>query len=449
MLSKNLLSEIAQNLTNEDLRSFSMVSKSWHSASKNQSLWRNNFISEWLPEISDKKPQANWKEFSCKALALRSLWKQLGGNIISSSEAESLYSELVSTLKSPPISLPPLRKQENSFPTPFQDLLGNPQDQFIEQPEHEERNQEIDRKITENGPQILSEFNHPTERAILERFRWNLVGTSGSPSSFILKLHRAVEKTVKLFCQASAVMIAEDPCEEYLERWNLYVEAMKKINSMFLSFTETINEVYDCLETEVLEGPKFNLLRMMAVIWRREVFSKVKPLLLSELTSEIATQRQKLLTGEEPDYNEISKLKAVIESVFDISLNELTVYYRNHSKLVLEGPYYELHCFVLEKSFEYYLGSAGDSLNFLKLDKHYIDQIFPSATSDQLAKLKTFISSRRNYTALSNCRVSLLNDENVTRIAKGMQASPEVSLEKSILYSISQDTSCSIFKQLI
>jgi hypothetical protein len=82
----------------------------------------------------------------------------------------------------------------------------------------------------------------------------------------------------------------------------------------------------------------------MVVLWRREVLAPLQTRLVDEVIRAFERQRTLYLSPEpcdDPDL--VDTLIRVMESIVDLSVNELSIQFLDHTKFNREGVYQEFH----------------------------------------------------------------------------------------------------------
>mmetsp|Transcript_23691 Transcript_23691/g.23449 ORF Transcript_23691/g.23449 Transcript_23691/m.23449 type:complete len:422 (+) Transcript_23691:399-1664(+) len=281
------------------------------------------------------------------------------------------------------------------------------------------------------GSYLCAEIQSSTDLALLAASRWNLISAEAicedRPSdssestcdtdeevsckfsykgtkSLLLQFYACLKKSIELFCEGVSYSLLEsnDLINDYLQAWNNFSASTKNINDLFSPLTEMINEVYDAKFGENCEAPRLNLVRIMIVCWRRIVFERVQDKLIDEIVRMIKQERLAVIE-QKSNYLVLDNLKGVVDAIMDISLNELTVYLKNHSKLQLEGPYLSLHEAIISASYEDYSElslSASNLALFFEKEHEILSSFLPNSTIMQLKQLKIKILISRLQNSL-------------------------------------------------
>ena len=307
----------------------------------------------------------------------------MSDSIFTRFELNILYNEIFQTLAFPPPVFPVLRRDIFCFPTIIQDLLGNPEYQFQTEFELEEYSDVISNYLTEYSDSLY----HETSKEDLASIRWNAkktherdsIGSMSTQDSDenrqgdLIEFFKGIKKCIKLYCLGVGELLNEsnDLLNLYCNYWENFSFSIKRINSLFLPVTEMINEFYEMRYGGSNGCPRINFMKIMTGIWRKKVFERCKERILNEVVNEIYKLR-----GEELQYGNIIQSKRICESLLDLSLNELNIFFKNHSLLALEGPYQYIHMGVLEHLKEYY---QAFNVNYAK-EEEIISNIFINVT---------------------------------------------------------------------
>ena len=367
MLPQSILSEIMTYLALPDLLIISQVSKRFYLFSNIPSIYRREFKNNWMASTTESGQASSiWKSLCLKGIQAKIFWQNLSDYMLTSFELKILYEELTNALAEPLPVFPVLRRDVFSFPTVIQDLLANPEDQFMIDNEHEE----YAKAFSDYFLEYYEDLYYSTSSTDLACIRWNVskiherdsigsVSTQDSDTfsqSYLVLLLKAVKKCIKAYCTGIAQLLleTEDLLKHYCEYWENFTYSAKTVNSLFLPLTEVINEFYETKFTNVQSCPRVNFLKIMTGIWRKTVFEPCKEKILAEVIREISVFRSK-------NYNFF--VAQVVQSLLDLSLNELTIFFKNHSLLQIEGPYQYLHNGVLEYLCKYYENYSVDFEN--------------------------------------------------------------------------------------
>ncbi|CAG9325483.1 unnamed protein product [Blepharisma stoltei] len=423
MLPQPLIFEIVSYLSLPDLFTMAQVNKSFNKAAETPSLWKREFLKIWIQDDGlnsqlDYNTHRYWKQLCIKGLKSQNNWKKLPGRLFTHAEISLLYNELQGVLKSPAIPIISFRRDINTFPTLLQDIFGNPQDQHSEDMDIDTI-QTFEDYLNSAGNCLCAEIRNASDLTLLAASRWNLISTDAiceerpsdssestcdtdeevsckfsykSTKSFLLEFYICLKKSIELFCEGISYFLLEsnDILNDYLQVWNNFAASAKNANELFYPLVEMINEVYEAKFGEVLDAPRMSLIRMMIAGWRRIVFERVQEKLISQIVKMIESVRKLIFEGK-VDYLAVDSLKSIVDAIMDISLNELTVYFKSHSKLQLEGPYLALHEEILAASFDSYSELALQPLDlavFFEKESNLLFSFLPNSTICMLNELK-------------------------------------------------------------
>ena len=106
--------------------------------------------------------------------------------------------------------------------------------------------------------------------------------------------------------------------------------------------------------------------RFMVTLWRREVYAQLSQKIETSYASVFSNYRQDLIEGVSKTFNqredEICLIIRIVEALVDISVQEVSIQFLEHSSFRVEGPYEILHHHLLESSLAFYS-------KVLKMDK--------------------------------------------------------------------------------
>jgi len=270
----------------------------------------------------------------------------------------------------------------------------------------------------------------------------------------LLDIYNSICSTISHFCGVISYYLNSldniyDLMAEYTSRWNAYVCTMLELEQTFKAFTELMNKTYE----HIFQGhpcfPKFSMWRLLTKIWMREVYEKsnlnfslnesflrilgnhreknVKDCLnasfsnlnfeecksgelpkclyvnlktknkkKSTLQYQNAHQLQNIVPGCFEPNSEVEKklLSCFLQSVLDLSLNEVSIHYLDCTEINTNYPYQEIEEAFLIKSDEFYndyqqlfTESPDYFCHFLKADCSLISEILPQRTNIKLEKI--------------------------------------------------------------
>lgn len=345
MLSANLLSEVFEYLEMNEIITIGSVCRKYRSASNKASLYKREYIRLFMTDTEDsRKPSSEWRNLCIRAFKLNFHQLSFQNPILSRSDIKFFFDELTSTLQSPDLTFPELRRDYLSFPTLIQDLLGNPYPL--------ENNQ---------YPQMTKKFN--TKLDPIKRF-FEL-----NPSDFLKNFLQPLSKLIKSqlvnYCKAVELAISESisPIEEYMKYWELYGFSIKKLYTLFYPFMECFNEGFYQAGFSKDMFEHMNFMKFMIQIWRENVF-----LVRREQIFEEAEKFNRMIVDKKIDVMGIFRFKAFVESLLDMSLDEVTVHFKNHSRLQVKGPYRDVH----EKAVKFF----NIESTLIKIDLDILDTLY-------------------------------------------------------------------------
>lgn len=162
-----------------------------------------------------------------------------------------------------------------------------------------------------------------------------------------------------------------------------YCATMIELDKSFESIIKAINECYEAFFSELSPYPKFTFSRAMILIWRNKVYAKIKNNLLEAFAYILKNQRNKEInegksrmkyklkcyskscpinSSFQSELNpppegicleenfDTELLFRFVQSIADISINELTIHYLGSTKMILEEPYNELSRIILKST---------------------------------------------------------------------------------------------------
>ena len=370
-LSCNILSEIVQYLSLPELLIVSQVNKKFKESAKNQKWYKREFTKLWINNCNSSTIFIkNWKKLCVKGLRIETYWNTLPITMMSRDHLEIIYQEVKVALSNPEIFLPDLRKDMLSFPTILQDILANPE--------------EID--ASSNYYYIGN-----IENAINDIQNLISKDPEGVFINTLMPLLKAIQKSITLYCKGAKNLISEsiDILEVYVEQWNSYSFAIKQLSIILTPISNMINDIYRLKESDNANMLGFSFVKIMTDIWKKKTFNKLKTRLFDNFLIEFDLSRKQTFCTSSSQ-----KCKSFIESLLDISLNEISIHFKNYSKLTLDDPYKTLHDLVLLNSSVFYQTCDIDLEDY-----RVISFIFPQVTSVELKKLYNKIIGERLNTA--------------------------------------------------
>ncbi|CAG9317501.1 unnamed protein product [Blepharisma stoltei] len=417
MNTANILFIIAHHLTYKDLLSFGQVNKIFNFVSKKEDLWKRECLrvffgnydifgsvfkgDDWLYK-SSREP--NWRHLLKKLTQIRHSWLLLKGDNFTSDDLELLRSEVFLALYEPLLPPPPLRREPKTFPTIIQDLLAH----AFEEPIQNGFSLPTESEMIIEGAMSQSLLEEICDTVSIDQIviiKWGLkgnkcninkslsMGSSGNQSTcyssgdfgssllntyfqnkminanpLLIRLFCTLKKTIKIHCVASwnCLNLIEEASElltEYCIRWDAFCASIYWIDRIFFAFSVAINQVYDANWLNAPKMPPFTVMRLMLIIWRRNVFYRLKEHILDSIFTLLQNQRN-LLVKECPcfkgEVNKASKEDSIsvmmkgIQAVLDLSVNELNIHFIDHSGFSGDGEYKFLDEKVLKLTEQFY-----------------------------------------------------------------------------------------------
>ncbi|OMJ88562.1 hypothetical protein SteCoe_9516 [Stentor coeruleus] len=320
MLSTNILSEVFEYLELHEIITISSVCRRYKIVSNKPSLYKREYIRLFMtdPEVS-RKPSSEWRNLCIKALHLNFYQLSFKCPILNQSDIKIFFNELTSTLKSPDLVFPELRRDYLTFPTLIQDLLGNPYP--LENNQYSQVTKQFNTKLN----QIKSFFK-------------------SNPSDFLKKFLKPLSKIIKSkiinYCKAIELAIHESifPIKDYMKYWEIYGFSIKRLYTILYPFMEYFNEEFyqDDICVDMFEH--MNFMRSMIQIWIENVFMVRREQIFEEVD-----KVNRMIIEKEVDVMSIFGIKTFVESLLDLSLDEITVHFKDHSRLQVKCPYREVH----------------------------------------------------------------------------------------------------------
>ena len=406
MLPQSILSEIMNYLSLPELLTTAVVNKRFLSASNLQRVYRREFLRIWMSSPDTlEQASTSWKSLCLRGIRSKKYWQNLSACDFTIFDIRVLYDEVIESLACPPPVFPVLRRDIFSFPTLMQDLLANPQDQYLGDFDSQVYAEEIERHLKTYSEELYQE----TSNTDLVRIRWCAGKKCGRDSvgsmctqasyedipgkSYLIQLFTGVKKCVKAHCAAVSELIIENQevLGAYSNYWESFTYAISKINSLFLPVTEMINEFYEIRFQGKDACPRVNFYKVMADIWRKSVFERCKEKLLAAVIQEISSLRK-----NQVEYWYSIESKRLAEGLLDISLNELNIFFKSHSMLALEGPYQFLHLGLVDYLKEFYQTTPVDFAS----EENLLASIFPAVTVREARRVYCAVLGTANSNSL-------------------------------------------------
>ncbi|CAG9333857.1 unnamed protein product [Blepharisma stoltei] len=441
MKSLNILSEIFSYLSYIDLSMCAKVSKLFNRVSKASSTWRREalriatgnliFYGRPLDQSGSSHfsiGSTDWKQNLLDFLNSKQNWLCIDFPN-KSKDATNLFSEFINILKEPDIPFPVLRRDKKIYSTLFQEMLAYQESGPSLRLSTNALTESVIFELFKNHKNLEVEFATQVEISQLIIAKWNLrakseivlrkmsIGALSSKSTavsidqeselmniyftfplknakpVVLKLHRAIKCTISKYCQIALASILDycdlaEQCNQYIIKWNAFCASMKELNAMYMSFNEAFNKVFKKKAEISPNGPQFSIMRLMALQWRRKVFDKFKDRLVEEALILIELSREKDMSQE---FTYL--LVKIVQSIVDMSINELSVHFINHSQFYSDGLYELLHEKIILETSKYYQNLVNlKPVEFLqKTNKDFklIQRVFLKSTQNEIEKILT------------------------------------------------------------
>ena len=166
--------------------------------------------------------------------------------------------------------------------------------------------------------------------------------------------------------------------------------------------------IYDQKVPLNLRTPAYSLMRVMMITWRRTVFDGLSPKLMASFLRVLAGIRSSLRKAAEIKAFEAEDqlfyiLSKCTQAYVDLSVNEYSVHYTQHSKFVCDGEYPVLSQCVVRETEEFYSKCSSlpmDLVDFiLEADYSLMQKIFLPCTCVEIKKniARIQIEMRRSH----------------------------------------------------
>lgn len=354
MLSENMLSEVFSYLTLQDLQQILKVNRKFRKIGSSPLYYKREFTRIYMTGTDSYLTiSPNWLYLCLNLLKQEKIFCSLSTNLSNNSNLSAIYKKLTDILAVPEIPLPKLRKDILTYPTPVQDILANindpqpePNDFFLQQFKF------IETDIFSNTEKFLNSFLRPVSLVFL--------------------------KVVGFFCEGCLLKIEEsqDFFETYLESWEQFSLSIQNMNEFVLLLIEDIRSLAEHMECNEVYSLFNNFHGFMVNIWKEKVLNALQEKLNNEFVEHLACL---FVSGEEG----IDWLlcKRFTEAMFDVSIDEFSVHFKNHSMSALDGPIKVLEGRVSE----YFEGKRiHNEKDFDKLD--LVLRIFPSMINRKIVE---------------------------------------------------------------
>eukprot|EP00826_Nyctotherus_ovalis_P018455 TRINITY_DN1552_c0_g1_i17.p1 TRINITY_DN1552_c0_g1~~TRINITY_DN1552_c0_g1_i17.p1 ORF type:complete len:341 (-),score=108.51 TRINITY_DN1552_c0_g1_i17:46-1068(-) len=182
---------------------------------------------------------------------------------------------------------------------------------------------------------------------------------------------------------------------------------MVELDRVLNPIAKHMNSCYESLFPDLCQYPQFSFNRAMIILWKKKVYLKIKSNLIDSFVTLLREQRaEEIKIGKSKckdfsclsvlctsDTNNSELLARFVQSVVDLSVNELTVHYLGSTKAQLHEPYEELNKVVLQQTRDFY-HKAGESMRIkccretLESDYKMLENIVLPCTLKEVCQLK-------------------------------------------------------------
>jgi hypothetical protein len=276
--------------------------------------------------------------------------------------------------------------------------------------------------------------------------------------AFLMSLYETLLNVLTHYCQVIHKLLSniDDSyliVAEYSARWKVYVCVMMELEKSFGTFAKLMNKHYEALFEGYPGYPKFSMWRLMTKVWMSEVYEKsnlnqnLNESFLKILNChreinvrEIFNNNNSLSTND--DTNELPKslfidlnlkeqqgifdsvsqrnfwddsslLSSYVQSVQDISFNEVNIHYTDCTDMPINYPYCELEKAILCQSDRFYgeyqqvLGEVPEFFcRVLKSDSSMLSEILGERTCTKLLQIQT----QKEFKTMENFLDNKLNE---------------------------------------
>jgi hypothetical protein len=321
MFSENVLSEVFSYLTIQDLLEVLKVNKKYRKSASNPLYYKREFTRIFMSGI-DQFPTNSplWHQLCFDLLKQQKFICNLPTDLSHKIPLSALCTKLTDILALPEIPLPKLRKDVFTYPTQLQDMLANINDS---QPEpndfYSEQFKFIETAAFSNTDNFLNFFLRPV-------------------SSMFLKV-------ITQFCDAYLLRIQES--EEffisYIDSWEKFSLSIQNLSDFVLILIEKVKDLAECIECKEVYSFCYNFHGFMTNIWKERVLSRLQ----EPLNSEFMKYFELCFKSGEEGFEWVL-CKRYSEAIFDVSIDEFSVHFKNYSKTDLNGPMKLLETIVVE-----------------------------------------------------------------------------------------------------
>lgn len=119
--------------------------------------------------------------------------------------------------------------------------------------------------------------------------------------------------------------------------------------------SELVNKWYSHLFPDLLATPEFTISRAMVTIWKTKVFNKIEATLFESFRGTLIKARHEQIKKGKGigDYDEDKNtilLNRFIQSIGDLSINEIKVHMLGNTKFIPDDPYEQLETIIISET---------------------------------------------------------------------------------------------------
>lgn len=337
-----------------------------------------------------------------KSITALALWRSLANSGLQEEEATGLAISLFEVLKEPIPPSPALRREARAFNTPLQDFWAYghrdpcpvPTDSgfdlffsFLEAFEYE----------------LKAEMERPVDWELLAIARWHALKAESyiSPSTAtssltasdlsaesptlpesdsprfthirlrtaqptLLRVYYCLKKAFSCRCQLLLRLLQDcttslQLLSMYVKLWNSHIAGALRLHEALKGYTNLLQGLYEEKWVGGDPGPALSIVRMMALAWRRKVFTPLEPALNEALLELLRLHRATTLFQTQNPSPRASRrclledaegvlLQSAFQAYIDLSVHEQSVLFLDHSQYQPELPYLTLHTAVLDSA---------------------------------------------------------------------------------------------------
>lgn len=169
------------------------------------------------------------------------------------------------------------------------------------------------------------------------------------------------------------------------------------MEEVFSTFVQVVNIIYDSKVQFNMKTPAYSIMRVMVVAWRRTILEEFTQKIIESVSEIIAAERKNYIKNAEvpiidnpKDEKELEILSRTTQSFIDLSVNELSVQFINHSKFNTDGVYGLLENQIIRNTREFYDSLVNLPMkvaeNVLVKDFMFIQRSFLPSTWAEIEK---------------------------------------------------------------